>query len=148
MNYSFFIPCVPPKATSQQKGACRIGNGIRFFKKKHVQAAENDLLSLLRPHAPAAPMDGAICLRIKFVFPWRASESQRIRREFCEYPNTTRPDCSNIVKMVEDAMGRLNFFKDDGQNARLLVEKAWGDTPGIHVSLSPHEGIKRSAPAS
>lgn len=144
-GYYFFIPCVPPRATSQQKGATRAGAGIRFYKKDHVKRAENDLISLLSSRAPAVPFEGAIDLWVKLVFPWRKSELRSVIKRYVEYPITTSPDCSNLIKMIEDSMTRLNFWNDDGQNAKLSVSKFWGDDPGIHIHIGTALGIEREA---
>ena len=140
---TFFIPCLPPKATSQQKGAVRTSNGIRFYKKKHVAAAEADIIRLLRPHAPSATMAGDLSLVLIFTFPWRASENKGVITRFLHLPITTKPDCSNIVKMVEDAMTRLMFWNDDSQVAELRVVKRYGDTPGIECQIMPVIGDYR-----
>ena len=142
-DYYFFMPCVPPRATSQQKGVRLRGGKPRFFKKSHVAAAENDLLSMLAKHQPAEPFSGALQLWVKMVFPWRKSELKSIIAKYAEYPITTSPDCSNLIKMIEDSMTRLNFWGDDGQNAKLSVSKFWGDVPGIHVCISHVTGELR-----
>lgn len=143
MNITIIIPCLPPKATSQQKGASRTGSGIRFYKKAHVLAAENDILSLLRPHAPAVPCAGPLAVSIAFRFPWRKGEKKGVIAKFAEYPITTKPDCSNIVKMVEDAMTRLNFWNDDGQNSVLHVSKYYADSPGFTINIKSAMGVSR-----
>ena len=60
----FFVPCVPPKTTAQQKGAFNAGGHIRFFTKKKVAQAESDYISLFMPFAPTDPMEGPLRLRV------------------------------------------------------------------------------------
>lgn len=142
-GYYFFASCEPPSATAQQKGAKRTRRGIRFFKKSHVIEAEEKLTRVLGGHAPAVPFDGALDVWVKIVFPWRKTELKRVLKEWAEYPITTSPDCSNLIKMIEDCMTKLGFWNDDGQNAKLSVSKFWGDDPGIHVHITEAQGTRR-----
>lgn len=140
---AFFIPCVPPKATSQQKGAFAMPTGgIRFFKKKHVAEAENSLLSLLQPHRPSIPFTGPLRLSVTFLWPWRKSESKKTIASVGAMPIETRPDCSNIVKMLEDSMTTLGFWGDDGQIANLVVRKFYSSTTGLSVTIRTAEAVE------
>jgi crossover junction endodeoxyribonuclease RusA len=131
---SFFIQCVPPKATSQQKGICLIGGKPRHFKKKNVADAENSLTALLMPHRPAKPIEGAVALSVTWTYPWRSSETKR-NKALGYMPCTTKPDADNLVKMLGDCMTRLAFWNDDAQVADLRVRKGWGDKPGIGITV-------------
>lgn len=132
---TFFLPCIPPKATSQQKGIMMIGGKPRHFKKSHVKQAENTLTSLLAGHRPAEAFVGPVFLRVLWVYPWRKSESRKNREtgfRICD----TRPDCSNVLKMLEDCMTSLNFWNDDSQ-VQPEILKGWGDHPGIGIHIHP-----------
>jgi Holliday junction resolvase RusA-like endonuclease len=132
-----WIDCVPPKATSQQKGACRTSSGVRFYKKAHVAHAEADLLTLIRSVMPAdwrMIEAGPVMLNVLFVWPWRKSEPKKHRTEPL-LPMDVAPDCSNIIKMLEDCLTRLGVWRDDGQVAWLRVGKFWGDDPGIRIRV-------------
>ncbi len=134
---SLWIPCTPPKATSQQKGACRAAGGVRFFKKAHVARAERDLLSLIRSVLPSqweTIEQGPVMLEVSFCWPWRKSEPKRNRTMPLRYMDVS-PDCSNIIKMLEDCLTRLNVWRDDGQVSCLRVQKFWGDCPGISIKI-------------
>ena len=137
---AFHLPIAPPKATSQSAGKriMVIKGKPMFFKNKQAQGAENDLLLMCSPHAPQAPMQGPLTLEVSFVFPWRKSETKR-RQATGYQPNDTRPDCSNLIKLLEDCMTKLGFWNDDGQIADLRVKKGWGDNVGITVRVEPIE---------
>tara|TARA_Y100000310_G_scaffold283472_1_gene305465 strand:+ start:3615 stop:4049 length:435 start_codon:yes stop_codon:yes gene_type:complete len=126
----FDVFCNPPTATSQQKGAMRCGNGIRFFTKPHVAQAKADLTRLLWPFGPGEPLVGALLLRLKFKFPFRKSET-KARRTRGHIPHDKRPDLDNLAKLTIDVMAGLKWFKDDAQIARLELEKEWSNKPGI-----------------
>ncbi len=147
---SFFIPCVPPKGTAQGKGIRVVkhwdGRMIpMMYKKKTTQAAEDSLISLLTPHAPKAPFTGPLWLTVGLFFPWRKGEGKRVMAAYAAVPIETKPDCSNLIKMLEDAMTRLNFWKDDSQNAGLTVTKYYSDRPGIFVDIESVSPVKRVA---
>lgn len=138
---AFFLNCLPPTVTAQQKGAFIIppdkgttGKGsIRFFTKPEVAKAERLLESLLRPHAPRQPREGPIRLSVTFCWPWRAGEPQR-NRHGARWRDT-QPDASNLIKGLEDCMTRCGFWKNDGQIADLQVRKEWSGKPGISVEI-------------
>lgn len=142
----FFLPIVPPKATSQTKRLVMIGGKPRFFPKKEHQAAENDLMMLMAAYAPECPLTGPLKLSVDFVFPWRKSETKR-RMACGRLPNDARPDCDNLVKLVADVLTKLRFYGDDGQVSDLHVTKAWGDRVGISIAITPIPALLTSQPS-
>lgn len=137
---AFFLPIVPPKATSQSAGKrMMVVNGKpMFFKNKQAAGAEHDYLLLCSPHKPEAPIAGPVLLRVDFVFPWRKGEPAW-RRALGRVPMTVKPDCSNAIKALEDCLTKLGFWNDDGQVADLRVTKAWGGVVGIAIAISEIE---------
>lgn len=133
-SLSFEIPCDPPRASSQQKGAFKTPVGIRFYKKQPVVKAEKTLFALLQPHVPAAPFEGPLSLAVIWSFPWRKSETKK-RRALGAVPCDVRPDLSNIVKLLEDTMTTLRFWNDDSQISQLSLTKEWGNWAGIKISV-------------
>ena len=133
---SFFLPIIPPKATSQGAGKriLVVRGRPMFFKSKQAKDAEGDLMSLCAPYAPDEPLQGAVALYVDFVFPWRKSEPKR-RLALGRVPHTSRPDCSNLIKMIEDVLTKLRFWADDSCIAQLTISKAWGDRVGISVQI-------------
>ncbi len=127
---NFDVHCNPPTATSQQKGAFRCGNGIRFFTKPHVKQAQKDLAEYLRPFSPENRLEGALCLQLKFKFPMRKSET-KARRALESIPHIKRPDVDNLAKLTVDVMASLGWFKDDAQISKMILEKEWTNEPGI-----------------
>ncbi|RYG35685.1 MAG: RusA family crossover junction endodeoxyribonuclease [Burkholderiales bacterium] len=135
---AFHLPIIPPKATSQGAGkriVIKDGKPL-FFKNDKATTAEHDLTLLCSQHAPKQPIEGPISLKIDFVFPWRKSEPKK-RVALGRVPHTSKPDCSNLVKMIEDCLTKLGFWADDGQVADLHVSKAWGRAVGIYVAIQP-----------
>ena len=132
---TFDVQCDPPTATSQQKGAMRCGNGIRFFTKPHVAKAKADLTRLLWECGPGEPLEGALLLRLKFKFPMRKSET-KARRALEHLPHDKRPDLDNLAKLTIDVMAGLNWFRDDAQISRLELSKSWSISPGISGKIN------------
>lgn len=145
---AFHLPIVPPKATSQGAGKRMvIVNGRpMFFKNKKAAGAEHDYLTLCAAYKPPSPIGGPVRLEVDFVFPWRKSEPAW-RRALGRVPMTTKPDCSNAIKALEDCLTKLGFWGDDGQVAHLTVGKAWGDRIGISIAISEME-VPRPAKAA
>lgn len=139
----FFLAITPSKATSQNAGKRifipkdkegRVTGRPMFFKNKKAGSAENDLTLLCSQHAPSQPATGPVRLSVDFCFPWRTSEPLK-RRKLGRAPMTKKPDCSNLIKQIEDVLTKLRFWEDDGQVVDLRVTKAWGDQVGITVEI-------------
>jgi Holliday junction resolvase RusA-like endonuclease len=132
----FHLPIVPPKATSQTKRLVIIKGKPMFFHKKEHQIAENDLTLLCSKHVPEQPIAGPVHLGVHFYFPWRKSEKKSVIAR-CFAWHTSRPDLSNMIKLIEDVLTRLGFWNDDSQIAQLIVTKHWAKTPGIDITIKP-----------
>lgn len=144
---AFHLAIVPPKATSQSAGKRmfipkdkegRVTGRPMFFKNKDAKQAEHDFTVLLQPFRPPAPIDNPIKLEVDIVWPWRATEPNW-RRALGRVYHTSKPDCSNWIKQMEDCMTKLRYWNDDGQVCDLHVTKAWGDKVGIYVSITEME---------
>lgn len=137
MSIAFHIPCVPPKSTHQQNVRIfRRGSKPFIGKSKTNKAAqaEASLIALLKPHAPLAAMQGALRLSVRWTYPYRKSEPKKNR--LADLPCTTRPDCDNLTKGLQDIMSTLGFWNDDAQVAQLHFSKWWGEAPGIQVTVT------------
>ncbi len=138
-NLSFFIPCNPPKSTAQASHRImKRRDGTQFvgkFAKSKGKRTQDELLLLLQPYRPEKPLEGPVALSVRWTYPWRKSESKKNKlsgRLWCD----TRPDCDNLLKLLQDCMTRLAFWNDDSQVAFLKFRKMWGDNNGIHITVS------------
>lgn len=130
--------CVPPTATSQQKGCFVVGGKPRFFTKTKVKQAHNLLASLLMPHRPVVPLTGPLALSVTWTFPWRSGDCKRVRLSGTK-PHDTRPDLDNLEKGLIDCMTQLGFWGDDGQIAKKRTSKNRGDKPGLFIVVEKYE---------
>lgn len=136
---SFWLPCIPPKATHHRKKIVRLRSkhGQEFSKLADTTAltdAKVFLETLLIPHQLAYPVPAPVEMSLEFVFPFRKSEPKRnlAKRRL---PHTSKPDCSNLAKTLEDRLKAMRFFGDDAEVSRLHVSKWWGHDPGIAVKI-------------
>lgn len=127
-----WLPCNPPTATAQQKKITRMG---KTYDPPNVKAATEFLAGLLAPYAPKEPLTGPVVERVRFVFPWRPSESKKVVKAGVNVPIITKPDCDNMVKRLNDILERLRFFENDSQIYSMTIEKYRGSSPGIMINL-------------
>lgn len=133
---AFHVSCVPPKTSHHAKRIVKRGKFSSLADKPELVAAKATLDSLLLQHQPSAPIEGPIVLTLQFVWPWLASHSKRVRAGG-RIPMTSRPDCSNVTKTLEDRLVALRFIEDDNAVVDLRVTKWWGYQPGIDVRIQP-----------
>lgn len=87
------------------------------------------------------PMAGPLRLDVTAVMPippsWsRAKQGRAVAGT--ELP-TGKPDASNIVKAVEDALNAV-AYADDSQLVDLAARKVYGKRPGLYVVVSQFKG--------
>jgi Holliday junction resolvase RusA-like endonuclease len=132
----FFVPCNPPRSTAQS--AKRVGvkkDGKPFsFTTQKGKKQEAEFASLLMPHVPEAPFEGALQLRVIYRLPFLSTEKKAIKERGWAF-HYKRPDCDNLLKMFQDTMGRLRFWNDDSQVAELRFAKVRHKEAGIYVAL-------------
>lgn len=129
------FPSGMPKGTAQEKGECiryRITNGkrvpyIHHFKKENIASARKEFEIKLKRFRPATPSTAPIRLQVYLFFDIKGP-----KKVWGTY-KTTRPDCSNFIKELEDAMTACGFWKDDSQVAELKVQKRWASDASIFI---------------
>lgn len=128
MKFYTILHMAPPKSTAQEKGV-RVIDGIpRFYEKKTVKEAHNLYISSLIAAKKSIeartnttiyfPKNTPVELVVRFVYPAR-------RKADISLWKTTRPDTDNLVKLLKDCMTELNFWDDDSQVCREVVEKKY-----------------------
>lgn len=79
-------------------------------------------------------MQGPLYLTLTAVYPWLRSMSERQRAIPGAEWKFTKPDVDNITKIVKDALNAIVYL-DDAQVCRAMIEKKFGDAPGLHVEV-------------
>lgn len=117
----FDIKMNPPTSTAQMKKVRVINGHPIFYEPPKVKAAKKQLMAFLAFYKPKAPFEGAVALKVVWQFPKGKSHKAGTWR-------VTRPDTDNLQKMLKDCMTKLNYWKDDSQVVREIVEKVWIST--------------------
>lgn len=135
MMYDIKVPLEENfKGTAQQKGETIRNGKIIHFEKKNVSNARSILAWGIKAncHEQIVPFEGAVFLRVTFVY------SIKDRKKWGQ-PKTSRPDCDNLVKLLQDVLTDLCFYKDDSQITHLEVRKMYGENPCVYVHMEEHE---------
>jgi len=103
-------------------------------KTKNYETFIRELFAV--KYAGFLPLADAVRLRINIYRGIPKSESQKRagKMEATLIRPTTRPDASNVLKAVEDALNGL-AFRDDSQLVEVLVQKYYSHTPRVEISL-------------
>lgn len=90
-----------------------------------------------------APLEGPLSVSMRFRMPIPKSASKRMKIAMAagEVAHTSKPDTSNMIKAVEDALNKV-VFVDDSQIVRSFAQKGYAEKPGVDVhilALAPQE---------
>lgn len=119
---------VPTKTHQQQSVTCRNGKPL-FYEDTELKAVRAKFMAHLGKHVPTEKYTGAVRLTTMWLFETKEKKKKGTYKE-------TKPDCTNLIKLLEDCMTDLGYWKDDNQVASLVVEKFWADeVPGIYVKI-------------
>lgn len=141
---AFVIPAMPPHRTAQAGRGVFVRNGrVHFFKKSAQAREERNVVALVLEALPDGfrPFEGALEVRLRLVWPYRRTEKRRVVASGVEVWHDVRPDLDNLSKGILDALTTARVWKDDGQVARLVLEKRWGPAAywGCEVRELPGE---------
>lgn len=128
MTIEFFMPMKPPTTTHQEKQVTVVNGKPVFYEPAELKAARAKLMAHLGQHVPKQKYAGAVRLIVKWCFPLKG---KHVDGEW----KTTKPDNSNMQKLLEDCMEDLGYYKNDAQIASLIVEKFWAKLPGIYIKI-------------
>jgi len=112
-----------------------IGGKPRMYQSKEGKAIEADFLSLFLPYQPDVPLAGPLRLRIHYCLPLLKTEKKAIKERTWTC-HDRKPDADNLVKMMQDALGRLNFWQDDSRVVHLHFKKNRSAQPGIAIEIT------------
>jgi Holliday junction resolvase RusA-like endonuclease len=134
-----FTVVIPPVGQMRARTkAFRMGNVVtsRAHKDPKQAGEEEKLLALLYEHKPAAPFKGPIHLIARVYLPIPKSKGRKWKADALAgiILPTVKPDCSNLIKHLEDVMNGV-FFEDDKQIVRENVEKYYGDPARWEITI-------------
>lgn len=112
------------------KGRPRLGRGGRVYTPLRTVKFERAVRAGASSFKPKELMKGPIKLTLRFIF--------KPPMKWARDHHTTKPDCSNLAKGVEDALNGV-FWVDDCQITHLRVEKLYDfkyRLPRIQVEIT------------
>ena len=134
MIYSFSIDQIPvPQARPR---VTRWGTYDPKSKEKKRYKTEIALKWLFKP------LYEPLKLKMIFYMPIPKSYGKRKIREIYENEcrHCIKPDCSNLLKMIEDCMSGI-VYKDDSLIFHLEAFKMYGETPRIEIIIETQEKL-------
>lgn len=109
-------------------------------QKEHVKKWK----SLLAQKWPYLPYNGFISIIWDFGMPYPKSLSKRLKKAIEEdsatYPHVKKPDLSNLIKFVEDAMQGI-IFVDDKQIIDITAKKYYCKDPSLNCIINTTEEL-------
>lgn len=107
---------------------------VHFTPAKQRSYAGVLKLYCQRAMAGRAPIEGPVELSVVAKYVWPKSWSARRRREPAAQWKTSRPDRSNIEKLIEDALNEL-AWRDDAQVVSGHCWKIYAEEPSLTVRI-------------
>lgn len=133
MTVSFNVPG-PPRGKQRPKFARRGKFTTTYTPKQTVEYEKNVRIAYNKENRGEF-LIGPLSVNIQSVFPIPKSVSKKKRKEMIGQPHTKKPDCDNVGKIILDPLNKLAYH-DDGQVARLFVDKIYGENPEVKVSIT------------
>lgn len=130
-----FLNCIPPTTSHHHKRIVRRGKFSSLADKPELVAAKATLDALLIPFQRST-IAGPVTLSVVYTWPWLKGARKRDIAKG-RIPHTSRPDCSNLIKTLEDRLVQLKFIADDNAVVELHVSKWWGNESGIEIEIRP-----------
>lgn len=103
-----------PSSTPQQRSFSTQGSNYPSLGLRYARAA---WIALLMSHAPHRPLKAPCSLRVSLYY-----HTQNERRDGRH--KVTRPDATNILKLVEDCLVKCGYLLDDSGNT-VFCERKW-----------------------
>lgn len=122
----------------------RQGPFVRTYTPAKTANYEN-LVVLEYQNAGGRMHEGMISMTVRTFFPIPKSASKKLRGQMLSgaVRPTKKPDGSNVLKAVEDALNGI-AYRDDSQIVTSHIEKWYSDEPHTDVIIeeADHEGLQ------
>ncbi len=87
------------------------------------------------------PLDCALLVEMTFVMPrpkghYRTGKFSNVLRDDAPTHHTSAPDALKLARSTEDALTGI-IWNDDSRTAKLIVEKVYGERPGVRITVAP-----------
>lgn len=119
--------------------AVRFGTGVRMYDPKKVAVFKRQLGMLAKQQMldrGLDPFDGPLEVCMEFYRPVQTSISrkERARRLSGSHRPTVKPDLSNYIKALEDALNGI-LWVDDNLIVSLQADKFYSERPHLTVEI-------------
>jgi len=84
-------------------------------------------------------LEGPVSVKAKFIFARPKSHSKKQRNAPNSMFKASKPDATNLLKLVEDALNKI-VWNDDAQIASATIEKQYGVTPATYITVEVMTG--------
>lgn len=140
MLIEFTVRCLPV-AQPRQRTRIRFAGDKAFGQnytpaKAPVNAFKASIVQAATEAYSGAPLEGPICLTIRFVMP-RPKAMIWKKRAMPRAWHITKPDLDNLEKALKDALKGVTW-RDDAQVCRVSKEKVYAsgdECPGVEVAI-------------
>ena len=138
-----FVVLGNPKALKRHRTYRR---GPKLIQVDPSKRDKDDFLILAHKNAPKKPIDGAISLSLALHFPrpkshYRTGKFAKELKATAPHYHTSRPDGSNCLKFVEDALNGV-YWVDDAKIAHAVFMKIYSDEPKTVVRVYEIQEIR------
>ena len=117
------------------KGRPRLGRGHTYTPEKTRAWEKMAALEAMRQYR-GNPLEGPVKLTVRAVFAipgwWPKWKQEQAMGGWVVH--TVKPDASNVLKAVEDALNGI-VFRDDSQIASVSIDKWYGPEPGVVLEV-------------
>jgi Holliday junction resolvase RusA-like endonuclease len=101
-----------------------------------VRYAAAQAVKMTPPHLGPMRLDMIICLPV----PASWSQKKKDAAYLGKVLPTVKPDASNILKSVEDAMNNV-VYKDDCQLCEISLRKVYSQHTGVRITVRPLDAL-------
>lgn len=126
--YYFEIPGKPLPLKRARKGKCG------FYDPNLYQKV--DFITKIRSKYTFNKCDYPIGVRFYFHIEMPQSWSKKKKLQYLSEPHCQKPDASNLIKFVEDALNNV-LWTDDCLIAKITSEKIWAIEPKTIIEVYP-----------
>ena len=135
-DVKFFLSMIPPTVTQQEHKVMvnRKTGRVQFYDPPELRAARAKLTDLIGRYAPEQPLEGALQLVTKWIWPME-TDGQGVLSGMEYRWKTSKPDTDNLIKMLKDCMTRTGYWKDDAQVVSEITQKFYGPKAGIYIEV-------------
>ena len=123
---------------SEPQGSTRAfirgGRPITTSDNKGLKAWREDVANVAQQHIPPdGLLDGAVVLRVRFVFFRPKSVSAKKRPH-----HTVKPDLDKLIRAIGDAL-KGKIYTEDARVVKIEALKVYGDQPRVDIMVYPYE---------